>query len=110
MPQLIATLLVAEPAASDDGARIGVLFELAPGWHLYWRNPGETGVAPQIDFETPGRVVGALEWPAPETFREADDLFTTWGYEGRVLLGAALGRASASAPGAAQTRRSRAPT
>lgn len=99
-PQLIATLVVAESAASAEAGRIGVLFELAPGWHLYWRNPGETGVAPQIDFEVPDRVVGELEWPAPETFREADDLFTTWGYEGRVLLGAALEPASAAASGA----------
>ncbi len=86
VPQLVATLVV----STDTPARIGVLFELAPGWHLYWRNPGETGVAPEIELEATGYTVGPLAWPAPETFREADDLFTTYGYEGRVLLAANL--------------------
>lgn len=88
VPQLVASLVV----SSGSPGRIGVLFELAPGWHLYWRNPGETGVAPEIAFDAPGHAVGALEWPAPETFREADDLFTTYGYSGRVLLAAPLTR------------------
>lgn len=96
VPQLVATL-VADAAEPAQAKRVGVLFELAPGWHLYWRNPGETGVAPEIEFDAPGHAIGALEWPAPETFREADDLFTTWGYEGRVLLGAAIERAGAGA-------------
>ncbi len=94
VPQLVATL-VAAPETDGAPARIGVLFDLAPGWHLYWRNPGETGVAPEIVFDVPGQTVGALEWPAPETFREADDLFTTYGYAGRVLLGAPLARTNA---------------
>ncbi len=100
-PQLVATLVVADAAENAQAARIGVLFELAPGWHLYWRNPGETGVAPEIEFEAPGHAIGPVEWPAPETFREADDLFTTWGYEGRVLLGAFLERAREATPGTA---------
>jgi thiol:disulfide interchange protein DsbD len=99
VPQLVATLVVADAERAADAARIGVLFELAPGWHLYWRNPGETGVAPEIAFDAPGHAIGALEWPAPETFREADDLFTTWGYEGRILLGAPLERTRAATPG-----------
>jgi len=92
-PQLRATLLV-EPAP-DAPASVGVLFELAAGWHLYWRNPGETGVAPEITFDAPGRTFGPLAWPAPQTFREADDLFTTYGYEGRVLLAAPFEPAAA---------------
>lgn len=80
--QLEARLLV----SSDPTPRIGVLFDLAPGWHLYWRNPGETGLAPSLAFEVTGHRVGEVAWPAPRTFREADGLFTTYGYETRVLL------------------------
>ena len=80
--QLEARLLVSR----DPTPRIGVLFDLAPGWHLYWRNPGETGLAPRLAFEVTGHHVGDVSWPAPETFREADGLFTTYGYETRVLL------------------------
>jgi thiol:disulfide interchange protein/DsbC/DsbD-like thiol-disulfide interchange protein len=81
-PQLEARLLV----SNDPTRRIGVLFDLAPGWHLYWRNPGETGFAPNLELEVDRHRVGDLAWPAPRTFREADGLFTTYGYEKRVLL------------------------
>jgi thiol:disulfide interchange protein DsbD len=84
--QLEARLLV----SNDPIPRVGVLFDLAPGWHLYWRNPGETGIAPTLDFEVPRHRVGELAWPAPQTFREADGLFTTYGYEERVLLAAPI--------------------
>jgi len=96
VPQLVATLVV----SASNPARVGVLFEMAPGWHLYWRNPGETGVAPDVAFDVAGHEVGALDWPVPEIFREADGLFTTYGYEGRVLLSAPLERSKASAAGA----------
>ena len=98
VPQLVATLVV----STESPARMGVLFDLAPGWHLYWRNPGETGVAPEIALEATGYTAGALAWPAPETFHEADDLFTTYGYEGRVLLAADLTK-QASPPGVEET-------
>jgi DsbC/DsbD-like thiol-disulfide interchange protein len=100
VPQLVATLVV----STEAPARIGVLFELEPGWHLYWRNPGETGVAPEIALEATGFTVGPLAWPAPETFREADDLFTTYGYEGRVLLAANLTAQAAPRADAASSR------
>jgi thiol:disulfide interchange protein DsbD len=85
-PQLRARLI----RSSDPTPRIGVLFDLAEGWHLYWRNPGGTGLAPRIDFEVEGQRVGDLIWPAPEVFDEADGLFTTYGYRDRVLLSAPL--------------------
>ncbi len=85
-PQLEARLVV----SSGPDRRVGVLFDLAPGWHLYWRNPGDTGIAPELDFRAPGHAIGELLWPAPRVFEEADGLFTTYGYEGRVLLGAPI--------------------
>lgn len=77
----------------------GVLFDLAPGWHLYWRNPGGTGLAPDLRFQADGHAVGPIAWPAPETFREADGLFTTFGYEERVLLAVPLEAERAPAEG-----------
>jgi len=84
--QLEARLIV----SSGPDRRVGVLFELAPGWHLYWRNPGDTGIAPKLDFRAPGHAIGEILWPAPRVFEEADGLFTTYGYEGHVLLGAPI--------------------
>lgn len=94
VPQLAATLVV----APEPPARVGVVFDLAPGWHLYWRNPGETGVAPEFEVSADGHSAGPIEWPVPTTFREADDLFTTYGYEGRVLLAVPLTPDGAGSP------------
>lgn len=86
VPQLRARLLRSSGAAP----RIGVLFELAPGWHVYWRNPGGTGLAPELGLSAEGHEIGEIAWPAPRTFAEADGLFTTWGYEESVLLSAPI--------------------
>jgi len=91
-PQLEARLLV----SSRTPTKVGVLFDLAEGWHLYWRNPGETGIAPKLGLDVPGHDVGEIGWPTPQTFREADGLFTTYGYEGRVLLSAPIEAKNAS--------------
>ena len=88
-PQLTARLVVDANERGEPRAA-GVLFDLAPGWHIYWRHPGGTGLAPEIDFDAQGLAIGELAWPAPETFREADGLFTTYGYEGSVLLAAPI--------------------
>ncbi|MDG2051795.1 MAG: protein-disulfide reductase DsbD family protein, partial [Myxococcota bacterium] len=43
----VAELLVdAATVAPGARVRIGVLFELQPGWHIYWQNPGDSGAAP----------------------------------------------------------------
>ena len=39
----------------------------APGWHTYWKNPGDAGLATQLSWTTPaGMKVGATLWPQPE--------------------------------------------
>ena len=69
-----------------DEVRLGVLFDLDPGWHLYWRDPGESGLPTQLSWSVPGATVEPVAWPAPAAFRESEGLFTTFGYQGRVLL------------------------
>jgi len=89
-PRLEARLLVHpdDLAGGDPALRLGVLFELDPGWHLYWHNPGESGLATELELEVEGGQVGPLAWPAPEAFEESEGLFTTYGYAGSVLLAA----------------------
>ena len=100
-PQVRARLLVGEAF----GARhVGVLFDLAEGWHLYWRNPGGTGIAPELGLEIPGASLGDIAWPTPLTFVEADGLFTTWGYEGSVLLSVPITSANTTSDGMIEAR------
>ncbi len=82
-----AELLVdAARVAPGDSVRIGVLLELEPGWHVYWKHPGDSGAATELTWRAPGSEIGPIRWPAPRVFREAEGLLTTFGYEGDVLL------------------------
>ena len=61
------------------------MLRLVPGWHTYWENPGDAGVAPELKFDLPaGSTVSAIDWPAPE--RVAEGPLTTFSYKGDVLL------------------------
>jgi len=85
---------------ASGAERVGVLFRPAPGWHLYWPNPGEVGIATDLRWQADGARVGDIEWPAPERFSDAASGLTSYGYEGEVLLASSLERWSdtASAP------------
>lgn len=46
--------------------RIALRFQVEPGWHVYWRNPGEGGVATTATWTLPsGFNVDSLEYPTP---------------------------------------------
>ena len=53
------------------------------GWHTYWKNPGDSGIASQFKFNLADKVqeLEAYEWPLPEKHIEAGDILTI-GYEG----------------------------
>ena len=58
---------------------------LAPGWHSYWLNPGDAGLAPVFDLQLPGGAnAGSIQWPVPKRIAEGD--LTTYAYTGDVLL------------------------
>lgn len=83
-----ARLLVHADPASQQGF-VGVLFDLDPGWHLYWRNPGDSGLPTELHwtFGAATVAVGEIAWPAPHAFAEDTDI-VTYGYEDQVLLAA----------------------
>ncbi len=100
-PQVRAEL-VADAARLVPGSvvHVGVRLEIAPGWHVYWRNPGNAGLATAVEVEAPeGLTPGALEWPAPAEFDQPGGI-VGYGYENEVLLARPL-TVSASAPPAA---------
>jgi thiol:disulfide interchange protein len=43
---------------------------IAPGWHVYWKNPGDSGLPTEVDWALPqGFSAGAIDWPTPERFQ-----------------------------------------
>ena len=46
--------------------RVAIRMQLEPGWHIYWRNPGEGGVATTVTWTLPaGFTTDSLEYPTP---------------------------------------------
>jgi hypothetical protein len=65
---------------------LGVHFEIKPGWHIYWRNPGGAGLATDIRWRLPeGLQAGDLQWPLPIGFTQSEGI-PGYGYEGTVVL------------------------
>ena len=45
---------------------VGLRLTPDPGWHSYWSNPGESGLAPTVDWQAPAALkFGPLQHPAP---------------------------------------------
>src|SRR3546814_7282787 len=55
-----------------------------PGWHTYWRHPGDSGIAPTFDWSK-SQNVAEIEvlWPAPLRFDQPGDM--TIGYKDRIV-------------------------
>ena len=67
----------------------GLEFRFAPGWHGYWRTPGDAGIAPVIDWSaSAGLTTATVAWPAPTRLVVSDLQNST--YEGQVALPVAL--------------------
>lgn len=65
--------------------RLGLEFDLLPGWKIYWHSPGEAGTPPQIDWQGSENVHSfRWRWPAPERFTFFG--LETVGYKGRIIL------------------------
>src|ERR1051325_6306670 len=61
--------LVLSHASAKPGETItaGLRVVSEPGWHTYWRNPGDAGTATSIAWELPKTITaGAIQWPVPE--------------------------------------------
>ena len=80
-----ASLAPALVRAPGGGEAIAISITVAPQWHIYWSNPGDSGAAPSVKLQLPvGWTSGALTFPRPEIFGDDDE--RTFGYSGTVHL------------------------
>lgn len=65
---------------------VGLRYAVEPGWHIYWENPGDSGLATSVELKPdPGLAAGPLRWPGPERF-DLPGGIANFGYEGEVVL------------------------
>lgn len=79
--------LLAEADAVRPGRPllVGVRLEMEKGWHTYWKNPGDSGLATRVRWQLPeGFAAGEIQWPRPLRFSTGP--LVSYGYEHDVLL------------------------
>lgn len=85
--QVQATLQVYAPKGIVAGETfwLGLQIQHQPQWHTYWRNPGDSGLATELQWQLPeGLTSGNIIWPAPQKIPVGS--LANYGYEGSVLL------------------------
>ena len=64
---------------------IGLRLKMDPQWHVYWKNPGDSGLQPTIAWDLPeGFIAGEIIWPYPQMINVVP--LRTYGYENEVFL------------------------
>lgn len=80
-------------AADVDSLRPGQTFHLvarftmAPGWHIYWKNPGDSGLPTRLSATVPEGFTTAPEplYPTPHRFTSPGNI-VSYGYEKETAL------------------------
>lgn len=64
---------------------LAVYFKMAPEWHLYWKNAGDSGIPPMLSVQLPPNFeVGDVLFPTPHCLRSEGNINYT--YEEELLL------------------------
>ncbi len=82
----VTARLIAErnPIAPGTAVELALVLDIQPGWHTYWRNPGDSGEAPRIAWSLPeGVTASPIRWPRPELIRVGP--LANYGYSGRAV-------------------------
>jgi thiol:disulfide interchange protein len=86
--QLVKAELLADTAAvvPSKPFTVGLLLQMAPGWHTYWKFSGDAGLPTEVKWKLPqGWKVGEIQWPIPLKTTDPGDI-QTYGYQDEVLL------------------------
>ncbi len=77
----------------------GLYFKLEPGWHIYWKNAGDSGEPPHVKWTFPeGISTSPLQFPAPKRLPLGP--LMDFGYEDEVVFPFSIevGRTAKSGP------------
>jgi DsbC/DsbD-like thiol-disulfide interchange protein len=87
-PSDVQASLLADTTAVKAGESFLVAIVLEPNkdWHIYWKNPGDSGMATKFSLSVPaGFTAEMLDFPMPMEFTQPGDL-VAYGYAGRTVF------------------------
>lgn len=67
-----------------DSVLVGLHLRMKPGWHTYWTNPGDSGLATKFAITLNAGTVGPLRWPAPHKIPAGP--LMSYGYHDETVL------------------------
>jgi thiol:disulfide interchange protein DsbD len=98
--QLVSDQLSAQPG---EPVLVGLKLRMAPDWHTYWKNPGDSGLPTRIHWELPpGWKADPIEWPYPSLLPVGP--LMNYGYEDDVVLLSHLTPPADAKPGTADIK------
>ena len=81
----VSLLPEAQALASGRPFDVVVRIDLERPWHIYWKNPGDTGIPTHVEWHLPaGWKAEPVQFPAPKRFESGGTV--SYGHEGEVLL------------------------
>src|SRR5438067_6037154 len=75
--ELVTATLLADVDSVKAGKpfTLGVLLKIKPGWHVYWKNPGDSGLPTRVTWKLPeGFTADELRFPIPTRFDQPGDI------------------------------------
>lgn len=84
--------LVTDRAIAVPGETVwmGLVFEIQPKWHIYWKNAGDAGIPPEIIWSESvaesGVSIGEFSWPTPELLPVVPGEIMDYGYSDKIVL------------------------
>lgn len=83
-PHVEISWLAPNAFGAGSSENIAIRYDLEPQWHIYWKNPGDSGAAPKFRFQADGAVLGPIQWPYPHRMPFAH--LINLGYERRTAF------------------------
>ena len=86
-PEVKAELIPTKAELSPgETTLLAIHLKLEPGWHVYWENPGDSGLATTAQVKGPeGFVIGPVLYPVPKRIDQPGGL-VCYGYEDSACL------------------------
>ena len=83
---VVKFLYSTEKLIENKSLQVGLEFKLEPEWKIYWKNPGDAGLPPEINFSQSQNIYSyKVQWPLPTRIKETEDLISNV-YLNKVVL------------------------
>lgn len=82
----LAARLGPSSAVAQADVLLAVHHHIEDGWHIYWKNPGESGLRTKLDVTATHARAGEVLFPGPDRFVAAGAVTYGWGHDAVLFV------------------------